>query len=116
MNAADLKALRDALPVGSENGTTVSELTFRLGWDIEGRKVRRGMQILRREEHLAVAGLPEPGGVFIVDSEADLGKLKRTRNGLHSRAMKLHVTVKDLDEIIADFEWSPTLFDAAAVS
>ena len=100
-----------ALPVGSKAGTSVRALAARLDWS--ERKVRQGMQILRRERHLAIAGLPERNGVFVATLE-DLPALKRTRDGLRSRAMSLLVTAKDLDEVIADLEWSPTLFEEIA--
>jgi hypothetical protein len=94
MTSADLDRLDLALPIGAANG----------------RKVREGIQTLRREYHVKIAALPKANGVFIVATEADLAALKRTRDGLHSRAMSELVTCRDLDQMIADLEWSPTLF------
>jgi hypothetical protein len=111
MTAASFLALELALPVGRRCGTSVRVLAHRLGWS--ERKVRLGMQILRRKKHLAIVGLPERNGVFIATRE-DLLALIRTRNGLYSRAMSLLATVRELDGVIADLEWSPTLFDEIA--
>jgi hypothetical protein len=86
-------------------------LALRLAWS--ERKVRKGIQILRRHRHLAIAGLPERNGVFIATRE-DLPAIKRTRNGLFSRAMSLLVTAGELDEVIRDLELSSTLFDQIA--
>ena len=111
MTTASFLALELALPVGRRCGTSVRALAARLGWS--ERKVRLGMQVLRRKKHLAIAGLPERNGVFIATRE-DLSALIRTRDGLSSRAMSLLATVHELDEIIAELEWSPTLFDEIA--
>ena len=111
MTIADFLPLELALPVGRKQGTSVRALGARLAWS--ERKVRQGMQILRRRRHLAIAGLPERDGVFIATRE-DLPALKRTRDGLRSRAMSLLVTAKELDEVIAGLEWSPTLFEEIA--
>lgn len=111
MTPASLLPLELALPVGRRQGTSVHALATRLAWS--ERKVRKGMQILRRQKHLAIAGLPERNGVFIATGE-DLPALKRTRDGLRSRAMSLLVTARELDDVIADLEWSPTLFDEIA--
>jgi hypothetical protein len=110
MTSADLDRLDLALPIGAANGTTVRKLAHALGWPADGRKVREGIQTLRREYHVKIAALPKANGVFIVATEADLAALKRTRDGLHSRAMSELVTCRDLDQMIADLEWSPTLF------
>jgi glycosyltransferase involved in cell wall biosynthesis len=40
--------------------------------------------------------------------------LVRTRDSMRSRAMDMLVTVKDLDEVISEALWSPTLFDTDA--
>ena len=111
MTAETFVALELALPVGRKCGTSVRALAALLGWS--ERKVRLGMQILRRKKHLAIAALPERNGVFVATRE-DLSDLIRTRDGLHSRAMSLLVTVHELDEVIADLRWSPTLFDEIA--
>jgi len=111
MTAASFRALELALPVGRKCGTSVRTLSARLGWS--ERKVRLGMQVLRRKKHLAIAGLPQRNGVFIATRE-DLAALIRTRDGLRSRAMSLLVTVHELDTVIAELEWSPTLFDEIA--
>ena len=57
MTIADFLPLELALPVGRKQGTSVRALGARLTWS--ERKVRQGMQILRRRRHLAIAGLPE---------------------------------------------------------
>jgi hypothetical protein len=110
MTAADLHALHLALPVGIENGTTQADLAAQLGWDT--RKVQEGFLELRREHHVPVVALTCHNGCFIArkGDKADLAAIKRTRNSMNSRAMSLHVTVRDLDEVIADLEWSPCLF------
>jgi hypothetical protein len=111
MTVASFHALELVLPVGRRRGTSVRALAARLGWS--ERKVRLGMQVLRRKKHLAIAGLPERNGVFIATHE-DLAALIRTRYGLRSRALSLLATVRELDAVIAELEWSPTLFDEIA--
>lgn len=113
MDAADLTALELALPVGAEHGTTEAALAQALGWP-DTRKVREGIQELRRgapgRRSLAIVALTKPGGVYVLPDGADISGLKRTRDSLRSRAMSLLVTVHDLDLLIADREWQPTLF------
>lgn len=111
MTSDELDTLHLALPVGSDNGTTVARLSHQLEW--HERRVRQGIQELRRERHVAVVALTKPGGVFIA-TEDDIEALEHTRNSLRSRAMSQLVTVRDLDEILADFRWSPTLFEQTA--
>jgi hypothetical protein len=108
MDAQELHSLDRALPRGAANGTSIPALAYELEWD--ERKVRAGIQELRRDRHVAVATLPRPNGVFVVTSCEDLDELRRSRDGLRSRAMSLLVTVRDLDEVIADIAYSPTLF------
>jgi hypothetical protein len=116
MDAAELDLLYLALPYGSENGTTVAKLARMLDWPEDGRKVREGFRELRRGSEtrrpVPVVALPVTNGVFIA-TKADLAALKRCAAGLHSRAMNQLVTERDLNEIIADFEWSPALFEVA---
>ena len=108
MEAAELTRLDHALPRGADNGTSIPALAYELEWD--ERRVRAGIQELRRDRHVAVATLPRPNGVFVVTSCAELDELRRSRDGLRSRAMSLLVTVRDLDEVIAGIAYSPTLF------
>ena len=111
LSSAELDALELALPVGAANGTNVRRLETALGWN--ERKVRQGMQQLRRERHVGVVALTRPGGVFIA-TEADVKDLRRTYDSLHSRAMNNLVTCRELMLVIEDFEWSPTLFEQTA--
>lgn len=111
LSSSELDALQLALPVGSANGTNVRRLETALGWN--ERKVRQGMQQLRRERHVPVVALTKPGGVFIA-TEADVKDLRRTYDSLHSRAMNNLVTCRELLLVIEDFEWSPTLFEQTA--
>jgi len=111
MTPSELTALHLALPTGADQGTSVKALATALGWNEP--RVRRGFQLLRRDRHIPVVALPIAGGVFVATDD-DLADLKRTREGLHSRAINLLVTCRDLDEMIADSEWSPTLFQSAS--
>lgn len=106
MDSADLTTLYLAIPVGAENGTSVARLAETLGWD--QRKVREGFRGLRRQ-HIDLVTLTKPKGVYILPEDADVGDLEHTRN-LHSRAMDMLVTVKHLDQMIADRRFRPTLF------
>lgn len=108
MTTIDLDTLANAIPRGADNGTSIPALAYELEWP--ERTVRQGIQDLRRERHLAVATLPRPNGVFVVTSCAELDELRRSRNGLHSRAMSLLVTVRDIDQAIDEISFSPTLF------
>lgn len=112
MTPAELDTLELAIPTNPDEGTNVSALAHALRWD--ERKVRQGFQELRRERRVAVVALPKPNGVYVLPEGADLADLEHTRNSLHSRAMSLLVTVQDLDQLIADREWSPTLFSELA--
>ena len=107
LSPAELDALELALPVGAANGTNVAQIETALGW--HERKVRQGMQQLRRERHVGVVALTRPGGVFIA-TEADVKDLQRTHDSLRSRAMSELVTCRDLQEIVDDLLWSPSLF------
>ena len=108
MTSAELDTLYLALPMGAGNGTTMRKLARLLGWP--ERRVRRGVQELRRERHIPVVALPVTDGVYLA-TPRELDALKQTRDGLRSRAMNELVTVRELDMVIADFVWSPTLFD-----
>jgi hypothetical protein len=107
LTPAELTELRRHLPTGADNGTTVNKLAWSLDWP--ERKVREGMALLRRE-HVPVAALPITNGVFVVKDAADLDKLRRYRDGLHSRAISQLVTCHDLDQMIDEIAYSPTLF------
>jgi hypothetical protein len=107
MTSADLDTLYLALPVGADNGTTMLRLAHFLDWS--DRKVRKGVQLLRRERHVKVVALTTDKGCFIARDE-DLDALKHNADAMHSRAMSVLVTEKDLREMIADIEWNPALF------
>jgi|LSQX01.2.fsa_nt_gb hypothetical protein len=111
MSPSELDALYLALPIGAGNGTTIRKLSRLLEWS--ERRVRQGIQELRRDRHIPVVALTVTNGVFVATGP-DLGALKRTRDSLRSRAMSELVTVRELDMVIADFEWSPTLFEVAS--
>lgn len=111
MTSTELDTLHLALPYCLENGTSIPALCRMLGWS--DRKVRQGIQELRRERHIPVVALTKPNGVFIA-TKADLDALRRTRDSLRSRAMSELVTVREMDMAIADLAWSPTLFEATA--
>jgi hypothetical protein len=109
LTPAELDALELILPLGSENGTSQRTLSATLGWDAKGRKVRQGFQQLRRDRHVKVVALTTDKGCFIARDE-DLDALKHNADAMHSRAMSVLVTEKDLREMIADIEWNPALF------
>ena len=121
MSPADLDALALALPIGRDHGTSQRALARRLGWHYgtsgrpNTRKVQEGFLALRRERHLPVVAISRPNGCYVA-TKADLDELVHTRNGLHSRAMSLHVTIRDLDEVIADMSWTPALFELEAAT
>lgn len=121
MTPAGLDALALALPVGRDHGTSQKALARKLGWFYgtsgrpNTRKVQEGFLALRRERHLPVVAISRPNGCYIATPD-DLDELKRTRNGLRSRAMSELVTVKEMDMVIADIEFSPTLFVLEEVS
>ena len=107
MTSQELDALHHALPTGQSNATSVRALAYELEWS--DRKVRQGFQALRRDRHVPICALPITNGVFVATKD-DMEALQRTRDGLRSRAMSELVTVKDLDQTIADMSWQPTLF------
>lgn len=121
MTPSDLDALTLALPIGREHGTSQQALARSLGWYCgtsgrpNTRKVQDGFLLLRRERHLPVVAISRPNGCYVA-TKADLDELKRTRNGLHSRAMSELVTVKEMNLVIADLEWCPALFQLEEVA
>jgi DNA-binding transcriptional regulator YhcF (GntR family) len=104
MTLTDLDTLRNAIPAGRANGTTVPSLAAATG--LTPRQVRQGFQELRRLG-LPLVALPTQNGVFVA-TDADVEALKRTRDGLHSRAMSELVTVRYLDRAIERFEFVPS--------